>query len=51
VFLGLASEILLLRFRYLYLLALGLTLVIVVLLFPAGLAGLARRVRRPAPAG
>jgi branched-chain amino acid transport system permease protein len=50
VFLGLASAILLLRFRYLYLLALGLTLIIVVLLFPAGLAGLARRVRRPAPA-
>ncbi len=40
VFLGLASEFLLLRFRYLYMLALGATLVVVVLLLPSGIAGL-----------
>ena len=40
VFLGLASEIFLLRFRYVYTLALGLTLMVVVLLVPSGLAAL-----------
>lgn len=49
-FLGLASEVLLLRFRYLYMLGLGLTLIAVVLLLPSGLAGLlARRPRPPHP--
>ena len=43
VFLGLASELFLLRFRYVYMLALGLTLIAAVLLFPSGLAGLGRR--------
>jgi branched-chain amino acid transport system permease protein len=43
VFLGLASEVLLLNFRYLYLLGMGLTLIVVVLLLPGGLAGLLRR--------
>lgn len=43
VFLGLASEILLLKFRYFYMLGLGLTLIVVVLALPSGLAGLARR--------
>jgi branched-chain amino acid transport system permease protein len=43
VFLGLASEILLVRFRYVYMLGLGLTLLVVVLLLPSGLAGLFRR--------
>jgi branched-chain amino acid transport system permease protein len=47
VFLGLASELFLLRFRYVYMLALGLTLIAAVLLFPSGLAGL----RRPSPRG
>jgi branched-chain amino acid transport system permease protein len=42
-FLGLAGEILLVKFRYLYMLALGLTLIVVVLLLPQGLAGLGRR--------
>jgi branched-chain amino acid transport system permease protein len=42
-FIGLASEILLLRFRYVYMLALGLTLIVVVLILPDGLAGLGRR--------
>jgi len=42
-FLGLAGEILLVKFRYLYMLALGLTLILVVLLLPQGLAGLGRR--------
>ena len=46
VFLGLASELFLLRFRYLYMLALGLTLIAVVLVFPAGLAGMFQRRRR-----
>ena len=46
VFLGLASEILLLKFRYFYMLGLGLTLIVVVLALPSGLAGL---VRRPSP--
>ena len=45
VFLGLMSEILLVKFRYLYMLSLGLVLIVVVLLLPAGLAGL-RRTRR-----
>ncbi|MBI4241795.1 MAG: branched-chain amino acid ABC transporter permease [Candidatus Rokubacteria bacterium] len=40
VFLGLASELLLLNFRYVYLLGLGLTLIVVVLALPSGLAGL-----------
>jgi len=43
VFLGLAGEILLVKFRYLYLVGLGLTLMVVVLLLPNGLAGLGRR--------
>jgi branched-chain amino acid transport system permease protein len=46
MFLGLASEILLVRFRYVYMLGLGLTLLVVVLLLPSGLAGLFRRPRR-----
>jgi branched-chain amino acid transport system permease protein len=45
VFLGLLSEILLVKFRYLYMLALGLVLIVVVLALPRGLAGLARRPR------
>jgi branched-chain amino acid transport system permease protein len=49
VFLGLASEILLVRFRYLYMLGLGLTLVAVVLVLPSGVAGLLRRGARPRP--
>jgi branched-chain amino acid transport system permease protein len=49
VFLGLASEILLVRFRYLYMLGLGLTLVAVVLVVPSGVAGLLRRGARPRP--
>ena len=48
VFLGLASELFLLRFRYVYMLALGLTLIAAVLLFPTGLAGLLGRRRRAA---
>ncbi len=47
VFLGLLSEILLVKFRYLYMLTLGLVLIVVVLVLPGGLAGLVRR-RRPA---
>ena len=46
VFLGLASELFLLRFRYVFMLALGLTLITVVLVFPSGLAGLLRRRRQ-----
>ena len=46
VFLGLASEILLVRFRYYYLLALGLTLIAVVLVLPNGLAGAFTRAAR-----
>jgi branched-chain amino acid transport system permease protein len=38
-FVGLASEVLLLRFRYVYMLGLGLVLVAVVLLLPEGLVG------------
>jgi branched-chain amino acid transport system permease protein len=45
VFLGLLSEILLVKFRYLYMLSLGLVLIVVVLLLPAGLSG-PRRTRR-----
>jgi branched-chain amino acid transport system permease protein len=45
VFLGLLSEILLVKFRYLYMLTLGLVLIVVVLVLPGGLAGLARRWR------
>ena len=47
VFLGLLSEILLVKFRYLYMLTLGLVLIVVVLVLPGGLSGLAGR-RRPA---
>jgi branched-chain amino acid transport system permease protein len=42
VFLGLLSEILLLKFRYFYMLGLGVMLIVVVLLLPTGLAGLRR---------
>ena len=45
VFLGLLSEILLLKFRYFYMLALGVMLIVVVLVLPGGLAGLLRRRR------
>ena len=45
VFLGLLSEILLVKFRYLYMLTLGLVLIVVVLVLPGGLSGLARRLR------
>jgi branched-chain amino acid transport system permease protein len=45
VFLGLLSEILLVKFRYLYMLSLGLVLIVVVLLLPAGLSGLMRKRR------
>ena len=45
-FLGLLSEILLVKFRYFYLLSLGLVLIVVVLALPRGLAGLLRA-RRP----
>lgn len=51
VFLGLASEILLLKFRYVYMLALGVTLIVVVLLLPSGLAGLTRRLPRSLAGG
>ena len=43
VFIGLASEILLLKFRYVYMLGLGVTLIVVVLALPDGLASLGRR--------
>jgi len=46
VFLGLVSELFLLRFRYVYMLALGLTLIAVVVAFPSGLAGIGRRAPR-----
>lgn len=49
VFLGLASELLLLNFRYAYLLGLGLTLIVVVLALPSGLAGLWTRGPRQSP--
>jgi branched-chain amino acid transport system permease protein len=45
-FLGLVSELFLLRFRYVYMLALGLTLIAVVVAFPSGLAGTGRRAPR-----
>jgi len=45
-FLGLVSELFLLRFRYVYMLALGLTLIAVVVAFPSGLAGIGRRAPR-----
>lgn len=45
-FLGLVSELFLLRFRYTYMLALGLTLIVVVVAFPSGLAGIGRRAPR-----
>ncbi len=45
VFLGLASEILLVKFRYAYLLGLGAVLLVVVLALPEGLAGLWGRYR------
>ena len=44
-FLGLAGEILLVKFRYLYQVGLGLTLMLVVLLLPQGRAALGRRRR------
>jgi branched-chain amino acid transport system permease protein len=44
-FLGLLSEILLVKFRYLYMLSLGLVLIAVVLALPRGLAGLMRAPR------
>jgi branched-chain amino acid transport system permease protein len=48
IFIGLASEILLLKFRYFYMLALGLLLIAVVILFPRGLAEIrTRRERGP----
>ncbi|HLC42069.1 MAG TPA: branched-chain amino acid ABC transporter permease [Methylomirabilota bacterium] len=46
VFIGLASEILLLKFRYFYMFGLGLTLIAVVLALPSGLMGLAHYLRR-----
>jgi len=46
VFIGLASEILLVKFRYFYMLGLGLTMIAIVLALPAGLSGLADHVRR-----
>ncbi len=46
VFLGLMSELFLLKFRYFYMLALGLTLMTAVVVWPSGLAGLAHRARR-----
>jgi branched-chain amino acid transport system permease protein len=45
VFLGLASELLLLQFRYLYMLALGCTLIATVLFVPEGLAAGVHRLR------
>lgn len=51
IFVGLASEILLLKFRYLYMLALGLVLIAAVILFPGGLADVGRRRGRPASRG
>jgi branched-chain amino acid transport system permease protein len=52
VFIGLASEFLLLRFRYVYMLGLGVALIVVTLVLPAGLVGLGGRLRpRPASAG
>jgi branched-chain amino acid transport system permease protein len=42
-FLGLAGELLLVKFRYLYMMGLGLTLILVVLVLPQGLVGLGRR--------
>src|SRR5262249_55216038 len=44
-FIGLASELLLLRFRYVYMLGLGIALIVVTLALPAGLVGLGRRPR------
>ena len=43
VFIGLASEILLLKFRDVYMLGLGVTLIVVVLILPDGLVSLGRR--------
>ena len=39
-FIGLASELLLLKFRYVYMLGLGVAMIVVVLVLPAGLVGL-----------
>ena len=47
VFIGLASEILLLKFRYVYMLGLGVALIVVVLALPGGLVGLFRRSAPP----
>ncbi len=49
VFIGLASEILLLKFRYVYMLGLGVALIVVVLALPNGLVGLAERFRHQRP--
>jgi branched-chain amino acid transport system permease protein len=49
VFLGLASEVLLVRFRYLYMLGLGVVLIAVVLVLPSGVAGLLSRHHRQRP--
>lgn len=49
VFIGLASEVLLLKFRYVYMLALGLLLIAVVLVFPRGIGHIGRRPRGRAP--
>ncbi len=49
VFLGLASEVLLLNFRSAYLLGLGLTLIVVVLALPSGLTGLWIQLQRHSP--
>ena len=50
LFIGLASEVLLLRFRYVYMLALGVVLIAVVVLFPRGLVEIGRGRRRARPA-
>ena len=46
VFIGLASEILLVKFRYFYMLGLGLTMIAIVLVLPSGLTGLGAQLRR-----
>jgi branched-chain amino acid transport system permease protein len=49
VFLGLASEVLLVRFRYVYMLGLGVALIAVVLVMPSGLAGVLNQRPRARP--
>jgi branched-chain amino acid transport system permease protein len=49
VFLGLASEVLLVRFRYVYMLGLGVVLIAVVLVLPSGLVGVLSQRPRPRP--